>query len=70
MRLRDVRAITFCVVSTAAVAAVGFWLLPNWVMAVFLALAYGIFVGTRPRMLRTYRRLRGETVEMSSYHWD
>jgi len=70
MRSRDVRAIAFCLASTAAVAAGGLLLLPNWVMAAALTVAYAIFIGTRPRMLRVYRRLRGESVEMGGYHWD
>ena len=70
MRLRDIRAIAFCVVSTAVVGAGGLLVMPDWVMAAALTLAYAVFVATRPRMLRVYRRLRGESVEMSGYHWD
>jgi len=60
MRPRDVRAIGFCAVTIVALAAVSFGITQNYLVALGLTLAYAAFVLTRPRMLRVYRRLRGE----------
>ena len=60
LRPRDARAIAFCVVTIAALAAVSFLLSQNYLLALGLAGAYAALVLTRPRMLRVYRRLRGE----------
>ena len=43
-----------------ALAALSFALTQNYVVALGLTGAYAAFVLTRPRMLRVYRRLRGE----------
>lgn len=60
MRPRDVRAIAFCAVTIVALAALSFAVSQDYVVAAGLATAYAAFILTRPRMLRVYRRLRGE----------
>jgi hypothetical protein len=60
MRPRDARAIGFCAVTIVALAAVSFGVSQNYLVALGLTAAYAAFVLTRPRMLRVYRRLRGE----------
>jgi len=60
MRPRDVRAIAFCALTILGLAALSFVISQNYGVALGLTAAYAIFVLTRPRMLRVYRRLRGE----------
>lgn len=60
MRPRDARALTFCAVSILALAALSFALSQSYVVTLGLTGAYAAFILTRPRMLRVYRRLRGE----------
>lgn len=60
MRPRDARALAFCAVTILGLAATTFALSQSYVVALGLAGAYGAFILTRPRMLRVYRRLRGE----------
>ena len=60
MRARDVRAITFCVVTTAALFGATLVLLHMVLVSVALTAAYVAWLLTRPRMVRVMRRLRGE----------
>jgi hypothetical protein len=60
MRPRDARAILFCVVTILSLAALSLALSQSYLVAFGLTAAYAIFILTRPRMLRVYRRLRGE----------
>jgi len=60
MRARDVRAIAFCAVTTVAVLAVCFLATRNYLASVGLAAAYAAVILTRPRMLRVFRRMRGD----------
>ena len=60
MRPRDARAIGFCAVTIVALAALSFILTQSYLIAFGLTGAYAAFILTRPRMLRVYRRLRGE----------
>lgn len=60
MRARDVRAILFCVVTTAALFAVAFVFTRNYVASLGLTGAWAAWVLTRPRMIRVMRRLRGD----------
>jgi hypothetical protein len=60
MRPRDVRAITFCSVSIVLLFIVAFAASLNFLLALAATLAYAAFILTRPRMLRVYRRMRGE----------
>jgi hypothetical protein len=68
MRARDKRAIAFCVTSTIVLLAMTQAAFDNWIAATALAGAYAIWLLTRPRMIRVMRRMRGETVEKSSYY--
>jgi len=70
MRTRDVNALAFCVGSTLAVLFLAKLVFGGWLPAGALAGAYGALVLTRPRMLRVFRRLRGESVERSGYFQD
>lgn len=60
MRPRDVRAIIFCGASTLALLSGSQLLLHNVVFSLAVSAAYAAWVLTRPRMMRLYRRLRGE----------
>lgn len=64
IRARDLRAIAFCVVTAPLAAYVAFSLISDRLIAGAVTVAYAAFIGTRPRMIRVYRRLRGEN------HWD
>jgi hypothetical protein len=60
MRPRDARAIGFCAVTIIGLATLSFALSQSYLVALGLTSAYAAFILTRPRMLRVYRRLRGE----------
>jgi len=60
MRPRDARALAFCAVTILGLAALSFALSQSYIVTLGLTGAYAAFVLTRPRMLRVYRRLRGE----------
>ena len=60
MRARDVHAIGFCVVSLLVLLVGSLVLAHSLLISLALTAAYGALVLTRPRMLRVYRRLRGE----------
>ena len=70
MRARDVRAIAFWVASSLVIL-VGVYLATSSVIAAAaLTAAYNAWLLTLPRMRRVLRRLRGETVDFSSYYLD
>lgn len=60
MRARDVRAITFCIATTALVLVGALLIVESYIVSLALTIAYATWVGTRPRMLRVYGRLRGD----------
>lgn len=60
MRARDVRAITFCAVSMLVLLIGALTLTRSLVVSLALTAAYGALVLTRPRMIRVWRRLRGQ----------
>jgi len=60
MRARDARAITFCTVSTLALLGAALLLTRSLVVALALTAAYAALALTRPRMIRVFRRLRGD----------
>jgi hypothetical protein len=60
MRSRDVRALAFCAVTIVGVAGLTLALSQTYLVTLGLTGAYAVFILTRPRMLRVYRRLRGE----------
>lgn len=69
MRGRDVRAILFCVTTTLALLAIVYLLLRSYLATIALVGAYDAWLLTRPRMLRVFRRLRGEP-DWSGYYKD
>ena len=60
MRARDVRAISFCAGATAVLFGGSLALLHSLVASLALTVACDAWLLTRPRMLRVYRRLRGD----------
>jgi hypothetical protein len=59
MRARDRRAIAFWIVSTLVIATVTFLLTANVLALAGIVGAYNVWLLTRPRMVRVFRRLRG-----------
>ena len=60
MRARDVRAITFCAVTTVVVLVASWLLLGNYLASLALTGGYAALLLTRPRMQRVFARLRGD----------
>jgi hypothetical protein len=69
MRARDVRAIAFCTTAIAIVAAGALVLLQSYVASLGLGAACAVWLFTRPRMVRIFRRLRGAP-DWSGYYDD
>jgi hypothetical protein len=67
MRARDIRAIAFCIITTLMLLVVAFIYTGNYPLAVLLTAAWAAFILTRPRMLRVFRRMRGEA-DWSGYY--
>jgi len=61
MRRRDIHAISFCVVSIAAALVLTSLIFDNWLYGVVATSAFSAWLLTRARMIRVFRRLRGET---------
>jgi hypothetical protein len=59
MRARDVRAIAFCATTPLIVAGAAQFLTHDILATAALTVAYAVFVLTRARMIRVYRRLSG-----------
>jgi hypothetical protein len=70
MRERDIQALAFCAVSTAALLAFLLLATRNLLTACALTAAYDAWLLTRPRMIRVFRRMRGEKLERGSYYKD
>jgi hypothetical protein len=68
MRARDVRAIAFCVVSTLVLAVATHVLLESGIVTLALTAAYAVWLITRPRMQRTFRRMRGQPDWSGYFH--
>ncbi|MCR5878158.1 hypothetical protein [Phenylobacterium sp. J367] len=60
MRPRDLRAILFCTATTVLLFALSYLAFRNYLASLALTGAWAAFALTRPRMLRVFRRLRGE----------
>ncbi len=67
MRARDVRAISFWLISTVVLFGGTLVLLRNMIVSLGLSVAYDAWLLTRPRMQRVFRRLRGEP-DWSGYY--
>ena len=76
IRGRDVRAIGFCLISIPLAFAAAYlgaksFGLDRWVPTLAATGAYAVWLLTRPRMLRVFRRLRGQTIsEWTGYYED
>ncbi|HTI66935.1 MAG TPA: hypothetical protein VL460_05230 [Caulobacteraceae bacterium] len=67
IRGRDIRAISFCLVSIAAVFAATYFVADHlgfdvWLPTLAATGAYAAWLLTRPRMVRVFRRLRGQSI--------
>lgn len=60
MRARDARAITFAMTTIPGLAIGTMFATHSLLISAATSAAYGAFLLSRPRMLRVYRRLRGE----------
>ena len=70
MRSRDVRAIVFCLATSLLLFGLSYLATHRVIAASALTAAYAVWLLTRPRMRRVLRRLRGETVDFTSYYQD
>jgi len=60
MRARDVRAITFCIATTLVLMLGAMFVSRSLLVSLALTAAYDAWLLSRPRMIRVFRRLRGE----------
>jgi hypothetical protein len=67
MRARDARAIAFCFLSSVLLLAGVQFLVQSWLITAPLVAAYDVWLLTRPRMMRLFRRVRGERIQAYSY---
>jgi hypothetical protein len=66
MRPRDARAILFWIATTLLLILALQAVAHRWVLTFILAAAYNAWLLSRPRMIRVFRRLRGERWERTS----
>lgn len=69
MRPRDARAILFWIATTLLLILAVEAVIHRWVLAVIAAAAYNAWLLSRPRMIRVFRRLRGERWERSGGYY-
>jgi hypothetical protein len=69
MRPRDARAILFWIATTLLLILAVEVAIHRWVLAVIAAAAYNAWLLSRPRMIRVFRRLRGERWERSGGYY-
>ena len=65
MRPRDARAILFWIASTVVLVLAVQATLHNWMLTSIATATYNAWLLSRPRMIRTFRRLRGERLSRS-----
>jgi len=65
MRPRDARAILFWIASTVVLIFAMEAAFHNWLLTSIATAAYNAWLLSRPRMIRTFRRLRGERLSRS-----
>jgi uncharacterized protein (DUF58 family) len=65
MRPRDARAILFWIASSIVLFLAVEAAFHRWVLSLLAVAAYNAWLLSRPRMLRVFRRLRGERFERS-----
>jgi len=66
MRPRDARAVLFWIATTLVLIVALQAVVHRWVLTGIAACAYNAWLLSRPRMIRVFRRLRGERWERSS----
>jgi len=65
MRPRDARAILFWIASTIALVIALQAAFHSWILTGITVAVYNAWLLSRPRMIRVFRRLRGEKFERS-----
>ena len=65
MRPRDARAVLFWIATTLALILALEAAFHNWVLTAIATATYNAWLLSRPRMIRVFRRLRGERLERS-----
>jgi hypothetical protein len=71
IRRRDIQALAFCLLTLPLLFIALSYVLQAWQPAAVGALAYAIWLCTRARMIRVFRRLRGDQeVEWRGYYED
>ena len=66
MRARDARAILFWIASTLILIGALEAVVHRWMLTGLIAALYSAWLLSRPRMIRLFRRLRGERWERTS----
>lgn len=69
MRSRDARAILFWIATTLLLILALEAALHRWVLTGIAVAAYNAWLLSRPRMIRVFRRLRGERWERASSYF-
>jgi hypothetical protein len=71
MRPRDARAILFWIATSIVLFLALEMAVHRWLLCLFAVAAYNAWLLSRPRMVRVFRRLRGERFERSDgYYMD
>jgi hypothetical protein len=65
MRPRDARAILFWIATSIGLFLALEATFQRWVLALLATAAYNAWLLSRPRMVRVFRRIRGERLERS-----
>jgi hypothetical protein len=68
IRARDLRALAFCLVTITAVLLLADRIFENRLATGAATAAYAVWILTRGRMIRVFRRLAGQRLERSSYY--
>ena len=69
MRPRDARAILFWIATSIVLFLALEMAFHRWLLCLFAVAAYNAWLLSRPRMVRVFRRLRGERFERSDGYY-
>jgi hypothetical protein len=69
MRPRDARAILFWIATSIVLFLAVEAAFHRWLLSLFAVAAYNAWLLSRPRMVRVFRRLRGERFERSDGYY-
>ena len=69
MRPRDARAVLFWIATSIALFIAMEVAFHGWLLSLLAVAAYNAFLLSRPRMMRVFRRLRGERFERSDGYY-